>query len=62
MTLMFLLAPSTRFGYFIYPGTLVLWLFAVLPAQRDAVAATADDKAAQPAGERTPHRASEKPS
>jgi len=35
MTLMFLLAPSTRFGYFIYPGTLALWLLAVL-AGRDA--------------------------
>jgi hypothetical protein len=30
MSLMFLLAPSTRFGYFIYPGTLALWLLAVL--------------------------------
>ena len=29
MSLMFLLAPSTRFGYFIYPGTLGLWLLAV---------------------------------
>jgi len=28
MTLMFILAPSTRFGYFIYPGTLGLWLLA----------------------------------
>lgn len=26
LTLMFVLAPSTRFGYFIYPGTLVVWL------------------------------------
>jgi hypothetical protein len=23
---MFLLAPATRFGYFIYPASLVLWL------------------------------------
>jgi hypothetical protein len=23
---MFVLAPSTRFGYFIYPAALVLWL------------------------------------
>jgi hypothetical protein len=30
MTLMFMLAPSTRFGYFIYPGTLVLWLLAMV--------------------------------
>jgi hypothetical protein len=29
MTLMFVLAPSTRFGYFIYPATLAIWLFAV---------------------------------
>jgi uncharacterized membrane protein len=29
MTLMFLLAPSTRFGYFIYPAMLAIWLFAV---------------------------------
>jgi 4-amino-4-deoxy-L-arabinose transferase-like glycosyltransferase len=26
LTLMFLLAPATRFGYFIYPASLVLWL------------------------------------
>ena len=26
MTLMFVLAPSTRFGYFIYPATLAIWL------------------------------------
>jgi hypothetical protein len=30
MTLMFVLAPSTRFGYFIYPATLAIWLLAVL--------------------------------
>jgi hypothetical protein len=29
MTLMFVLAPSTRFGYFIYPAMLAIWLFAV---------------------------------
>jgi hypothetical protein len=26
MTLMFMIAPSTRYGYFIYPATLVIWL------------------------------------
>ncbi|HEX6528147.1 MAG TPA: glycosyltransferase 87 family protein [Streptosporangiaceae bacterium] len=26
LSLMFVLAPSTRFGYFIYPGALVMWL------------------------------------
>ncbi len=33
MTLMFVLAPSTRFGYFIYPATLAIWLLAVLAAR-----------------------------
>jgi hypothetical protein len=28
MTLMFVLAPSTRFGYFIYPGALAIWMLA----------------------------------
>jgi hypothetical protein len=28
MTLMFVLAPSTRFGYFIYPAALAIWLVA----------------------------------
>jgi len=37
MTLMFLLAPSTRFGYFIYPATLAIWLFAVRAGRMDAV-------------------------
>jgi hypothetical protein len=27
LTAMFVLAPSTRFGYFIYPAALVLWLY-----------------------------------
>jgi hypothetical protein len=36
MTLMFLLAPSTRFGYFIYPATLAIWLFAVRGGRLDA--------------------------
>ena len=26
LTLMFALAPATRFGYFIYPASLLLWL------------------------------------
>jgi Glycosyltransferase family 87 len=34
MTLMFVLAPSTRFGYFIYPATLAIWLFAVRAGRR----------------------------
>ena len=36
MTLMFVLAPSTRFGYFIYPAALAIWLFAVRTGSRAA--------------------------
>jgi hypothetical protein len=36
MTLMFVLAPSTRFGYFIYPAALAIWVFAAR-AGRQAV-------------------------
>jgi hypothetical protein len=43
MTLMFVLAPSTRFGYFIYPATLAIWLFAVrVGSQPTGDAATPD--------------------
>jgi hypothetical protein len=35
MSLMFVLAPSTRFGYFIYPAALVIWLL-VTRAGREA--------------------------
>jgi hypothetical protein len=34
MTLMFLLAPSTRYGYFIYPLTLVIWLLVAMAGRR----------------------------
>jgi hypothetical protein len=34
MTLMFVLGPSTRFGYFIYPATLAVWLVAVEAGRR----------------------------
>ena len=34
MTLMFVLAPSTRFGYFIYPAALASWLLAVRVGRR----------------------------
>jgi Glycosyltransferase family 87 len=43
MTLMFLLAPSTRFGYFIYPATLAIWLFAVRGGGLDAGGAATPD-------------------
>jgi hypothetical protein len=35
MTLMFVLAPSTRFGYFIYPAGLAIWLLAVWVGRRE---------------------------
>ena len=35
MTLMFVLAPSTRFGYFIYPAGLAIWLLAVWVGRKD---------------------------
>lgn len=34
MTLMFVLAPSTRFGYFIYPGALAIWVLAVMAGRQ----------------------------
>ena len=42
LTAMFVLAPSTRFGYFIYPAALVLWLF-VAKAGRTPVAPEPDE-------------------
>jgi hypothetical protein len=36
LTLMFTLAPATRFGYYIYPGALVVWLLISLLAHRPA--------------------------
>ena len=34
MTLMFVIAPSTRVGYFIYPAALLIWLFATWMGRR----------------------------
>jgi hypothetical protein len=34
LSLMFILAPSTRFGYFIYPLALVLWLIVTMAGRR----------------------------
>jgi Glycosyltransferase family 87 len=36
MTLMFVLAPSTRFGYFIYPAALAIWLLVVRAGRQAA--------------------------
>jgi phosphatidylinositol alpha-1,6-mannosyltransferase len=50
LTLMFLLAPATRFGYFIYPGALVIWLEVSLLAERQSGAGSAEPEGAEPAG------------
>jgi len=34
LSLMFVLAPSTRFGYFIYPASLVIWLLVTTAGRR----------------------------
>jgi hypothetical protein len=46
LTAMFVLAPSTRFGYFIYPAALVLWLL-VAKAGRTPVAPEPDEGPSQ---------------
>jgi uncharacterized membrane protein len=56
MTLMFLLAPSTRFGYLIYPATLVLWLLAVVAGRSVRGEAVTPDPDAPPASSRTKWR------
>ena len=50
LTLMFLLAPATRFGYFIYPAALVIWLEVSLLAERQSGAGSAEPGSAEPAG------------
>jgi hypothetical protein len=53
MTLMFVLAPSTRFGYFIYPATLAIWLFAVRAGRTAADSAASRDPGEPPATSHT---------
>jgi Glycosyltransferase family 87 len=38
LTVMFVLAPATRFGYFIYPGAILVWLLLCLATQPAAFA------------------------
>ncbi len=47
LSAMFVLAPSTRFGYFIYPAAMVLWL-AVSRVGRKSAAAQRDPEAVVP--------------
>jgi hypothetical protein len=53
MTVMFVLAPSTRFGYFIYPGTLAIWLAAVVAGRRWQEMPVSPGPGAPPARSRT---------
>jgi Glycosyltransferase family 87 len=58
MTLMFVLAPSTRFGYFIYPATLAIWLLAVLAGRAVTDDSAIPDPDAPPASSHTTLRTS----
>jgi 4-amino-4-deoxy-L-arabinose transferase-like glycosyltransferase len=53
MTLMFVLAPSTRFGYFIYPATLAIWLLAVRAGPTATRSPATPDPGEPPARPRT---------
>lgn len=53
LTLMFALAPATRFGYFIYPASLFLWLEVSRLGQRQS-AASESPAAGDPPGRVTP--------
>jgi len=48
LSAMFLLAPSTRFGYFIYPAALVLWLLVAQAGRRAAAQREPEIVAAAP--------------
>ncbi len=56
MTLMFVLAPSTRFGYFIYPATLVIWLLAAEGGRTGPDEPLTPDPGVPPASSRTRSR------
>jgi hypothetical protein len=42
LSAMFILAPSTRFGYFIYPAAMVVWLLASIAGRKTAAADEAE--------------------
>jgi hypothetical protein len=48
LTLMFTLAPATRFGYFIYPAGLVVWLLVAQAGRRHAASAPPGPGVPQP--------------
>ena len=49
LSAMFVLAPSTRFGYFIYPAAMVLWLLVSLAGRKSAQPALPADAASSSA-------------
>ena len=53
MTLMFVLAPSTRFGYFIYPAALAIWLLAAWVGRKARRGRARRDRGGLPASSRT---------
>jgi glycosyl transferase family 87 len=58
MTIMFVLAPSTRFGYFIYPATLAVWLLATVAGRSGRGKCFTPDPGEPPANGRTRWRTS----
>jgi len=58
MTTMFLLAPSTRFGYFIYPETLAVWLLATVAGRSGQGKCFTPDPGEPPASGHTSRRTS----
>jgi hypothetical protein len=53
MTVMFLLGPSSRFGYLIYPATLMIWLVAVVAGRQPQETPVTPGPDAQPARSNT---------
>jgi hypothetical protein len=56
LTLMFALAPATRFGYFIYPGALLAWLEVSLLTGSRSGAGSAEPGSGEVAGRETAAR------
>ena len=61
MTLMFALGPSSRFGYFIYPATLSIWLLVVVAGNRSRGQPFTPGPGAPSATPRTKHPTSPAP-
>lgn len=53
MTVMFLLGPSSRFGYLIYPATLAIWMLVVVAGRQSQVMPVTQDPGVPPAKSRT---------